>query len=92
MNDLIIWNSFVWKAETLELKNTLALPNKIRSGWGITSRQEKDPDGISKLYFYITDGSSQIFVVDAETFKIVRSFPVMIELIFWLKWNKGEKL
>jgi len=67
---------FVWRAETLELKQVLELPKEIKEGWGITSHQETDPDGISRLYFYISDGSSKIFVLDAETFKIVKSFPV----------------
>jgi len=67
---------FVWKAETLELKQELELPKDIKEGWGITSHQEQGPDGIARLYFYISDGSSKIFVLDAETFTIVKSFTV----------------
>jgi len=71
--------SFVWKAETLEQKEVLDLPKEIKSGWGITSRQEKGPDGISRLYFYVSDGTQNIYVVDPESFSVVKTLTVRKE-------------
>jgi len=67
---------FVWKAETLEQKEVLDLPKEIKSGWGITSRQEKGPDGISRLYFYVSDGTQNIYVVDPESFSVVKTLTI----------------
>jgi len=72
-------NSLVWEAETLKGKKALDLPKEIREGWGITSRQEKGPDGVSRLYFYISDGSANIYVVDPETFTVVKTLLVKIK-------------
>ena len=69
-------DSFVWKADTLEQKEILDLPREIKSGWGITSRQEKGPDGVSRLYFYISDGTKNIYVVDPESFSVVKKLTV----------------
>jgi len=67
---------FVWKADTLEQKEVLDLPEKITSGWGITSRQEKGPDGVSRLYFYVSDGTPNIYVVDPQSFSVVKTIRI----------------
>jgi len=51
----------------LVLTQTLAMPKEIREGWGITHDDQ---------FLYVTDGSSTIFVVNPETFKVINKMTV----------------
>jgi glutamine cyclotransferase len=67
---------FVWDADTLKLKNTLEMPEEIQEGWGMTKRTEEDENGNKVTRLYVTDGSSNIHVVDPNGFKVLKSIKV----------------
>jgi len=66
----------VWNADDLSLKREIDFPQELREGWGIVKRIEKGEDGKDALHFYISNGSSFIYVVDAVTWKILRKISV----------------
>jgi len=66
----------VWDADTLELKRILDFPESIGQGWGITKADEVDSEGNTKQWFYISNGSSKIYIVDPETFQIRETIEV----------------
>lgn len=70
------FDRLVWDADTLKLKNTLAMPPEIIEGWGMTKRTEKDEAGNKATRLYVTDGSSKIHVVDPNGFKVIKSIEV----------------
>mmetsp|Transcript_11440 Transcript_11440/g.22437 ORF Transcript_11440/g.22437 Transcript_11440/m.22437 type:complete len:168 (+) Transcript_11440:2126-2629(+) len=76
----------VYAADTLELLETFPMPSEIKEGWGMTT------DGKS---IYISDGTNKVFVVDPESFTVVRTIEVYqgdknILLINELEWIDGE--
>ena len=55
---------FVYDSATLAPISTLDLPAEINEGWGICT------DG---TWFYIVNGSENIYVVDPDTFTVSRT-------------------
>lgn len=83
---LLSWQEntcFVLNPETLKIENKFRYESE---GWGLTNDGE---------YLYMSDGSSEIKVLDPDTFKEVRRFEVLassgvIDSINELEWIDGE--
>lgn len=53
------------------------MPTEIKEGWGITKYfDEKD----QKMYFLVTDGTSNLHTVDVETFKVLKTIKVFKQI------------
>jgi len=66
---------FVWKASDLSLYKTLAFPSIIGEGWGLT-KGSYTSSGRTIEAFYISNGSSNLYIVDPSTFKILKTVAV----------------
>src|SRR5690242_12167665 len=62
------WQSFVYDSDLKPLRE-YELPSEIAEGWGIVRNREKI-DGKEQDVFYVTDGSSYVYVVDPKGFKV----------------------
>ena len=72
------------------MKRTLDLPEPINEGWGITKDIQVDSKGNLKQWFYVSNGSSKIFIVDPETLAIKESVEVIF-LSITSKFHKDKK-
>lgn len=66
---------FVYKASDLSLYKTLTFPSTISEGWGLT-KGSYTSNGKTITAFYISSGSSNIYVVDPSTMKVLKTIPV----------------
>lgn len=66
---------FVWKASDLSLYKTIAFPSTIGEGWGLT-KGSYTYSGKTIKAFYISNGSSNLYIVDPSTFKILKTVAV----------------
>lgn len=75
-NNLNFFYRIVWDAKDLSLKKEIDLPTEIKEGWGFVKGYLKDENGVEKLHFYITDGSDNVYIVDAETWEVKKTLQV----------------
>jgi len=66
----------LWDGETLELKQMIDAPIDIDEGWGMTKRIDKETGDVR---LYITDGSNKVYIVDPETFEIIKTLEIYDE-------------
>jgi glutamine cyclotransferase len=82
----------VWKASDLSLIKTITIPTAIKEGWGIT----KGAYTSSINAFYVSDGSSNLYVVDLSTWKVLKTVSVKkrsgtrISMLNELEWVNGK--
>jgi len=66
---------FVYKASDLSLYKTLVFPSTIAQGWGLT-KGTYVYNGKTMTVFYISNGSSNIYIVDPSTFTVLKTVAV----------------
>jgi len=66
---------FVYKASDLSLYKTLAFPTTIGEGWGLT-KGSYTASGKTIEAFYISNGSSNLYIVNPSTFKVLKTVVV----------------
>jgi glutaminyl-peptide cyclotransferase len=73
--------------QSFEIRRTLPLPRGIREGWGATT------DGAGSIY--VSDGTSSLHVLSADTLEVVRTVKVRaggreLRYVNELQWVRGE--
>jgi len=66
---------FVWTASDLSLYKTITFPSTIGEGWGLTLGTYKSGSKTINA-FYVSNGSSNLYIVDPSTFKILKTVSV----------------
>jgi len=87
---------YVWKASDLSTVKTITMPSTIKEGWGITKGTYKTSAGKTAEAFYLSDGSSNLYIVDLTTFKVLKTISVKkytgskVALLNELEWVEGK--
>jgi len=86
----------VWKASDLTKVTEITMPTAIKEGWGITKGTYKTSTGKIAEAFYLSDGSSNLYIVDLTTFKVLKTVSVKkytgskVALLNELEWVNGK--
>jgi len=62
----------IFNKDTLQYKRSVTIPTVIKEGWGLATR-DITVNGKKAQRLYITDGSSNIYIMDPLTFKVIKT-------------------